>query len=25
VWRVDAHSGTTHRTAMYGPVTVVDL
>jgi hypothetical protein len=25
VWRVDAYSGTTHRTAMYGPVTVVDL
>jgi hypothetical protein len=25
IWRVDAYSGTTHRTAMYGPVTVVDL
>lgn len=24
-WRVDAYVGTTHRTAMYGPVTVVDL
>lgn len=25
VWRVDAYSGTAHRTAMYGPVTVIDL
>lgn len=25
VWRVDAYAGTAHRTAMYGPVTVVDL
>jgi hypothetical protein len=25
VWRVDAYAGTTKRTAMYGPVTVVDL
>lgn len=25
VWRVDAYAGTTHRTAMYGPVTVIDL
>jgi len=25
VWRVDAYVGTAHRTAMYGPVTVVDL
>jgi hypothetical protein len=25
VWRVDAYSGATHRTAMYGPVTVIDL
>lgn len=25
VWRLDAHSGTTHRTAMYGPVTIVKL
>lgn len=24
-WRVDAYVGLTHRTAMYGPVTVVDL
>ena len=24
-WRVDAYVGTTRRTAMYGPVTVVDL
>lgn len=25
VWRVDAHVGATHRTAVYGPVTIVDL
>lgn len=25
VWRVDAYSGATHRTALYGPVTVIDL
>jgi hypothetical protein len=25
VWRVDAYVGTKHRTALYGPVTVVDL
>jgi len=25
VWRVDAYAGTTKRTAMYGPVTVIDL
>jgi len=25
VWRVDAYAGTTHRTAMYGPVTIIDL
>lgn len=25
VWRVDAYSGATHRTAMYGPVTIIDL
>lgn len=24
-WRLDAYVGATHRTAMYGPVTVVDL
>jgi hypothetical protein len=24
-WRVDAYIGTTHRTALYGPVTVIDL
>jgi hypothetical protein len=24
-WRVDAYVGTSHRTALYGPVTVVDL
>lgn len=24
-WRVDAYVGTAHRTAMYGPITVVDL
>lgn len=24
-WRVDAYVGLTHRTALYGPVTVVDL
>lgn len=25
VWRVDAYAGATHRTAMYGPVTIIDL
>lgn len=25
VWRIDAYVGATHRTAAYGPVTVVDL
>jgi hypothetical protein len=25
VWRIDAYSGTTHRTALYGPATVIDL
>jgi len=25
VWRVDAYIGTTHRTALYGTVTVIDL
>lgn len=25
VWRLDAHVGTTNRTAMYGPVTIVKL
>lgn len=25
VWRADAYSGATHRTALYGPVTIIDL
>lgn len=24
-WRIDAYIGTSHRTAMYGPVTLIDL
>jgi hypothetical protein len=25
VWRIDAHIGASHRTAVYGPVTLIDL
>lgn len=25
VWRIDAYAGTAHRTAMYGPVTIIDM
>lgn len=25
VWRIDAYIGTSHRTAVYGPVTLIDL